>query len=220
MITFECIKYSYKTSRPKTSCLCIKSNTIFYKSKGIYKPIEEKLAGILLGCLTVTFRNLHPLKFKPWKCISIVTTDRTYDFEFLKNSDLSVFLFATRLFKNVVGDKLHTISQSKIKMLRENCEDYWIPEDPEWLKCYISYKDWHKNFIENDPDYIFSTFSNKQRKLCPENSIGETCTICLEQFTDLGSYIELPCKHMFHKDCLKSWILKKKQCPLCRKKLI
>jgi hypothetical protein len=45
----------------------------------------------------------------------------------------------------------------------------------------------------------------------------EICIFCLNS----GEMIEYPCKHRFHKSCIKHWILHYKiNCPICRKKLI
>ncbi|CAH9121831.1 unnamed protein product [Cuscuta epithymum] len=42
------------------------------------------------------------------------------------------------------------------------------------------------------------------------------CRICLEEFEvgDEGS--ELPCKHIYHKECLAPWMIKNYSCPVCR----
>jgi len=45
------------------------------------------------------------------------------------------------------------------------------------------------------------------------------CPICLEEFNDNETVIELSCKHIFHKDCIKSWFKNNHSCPTCRKKI-
>ena len=44
------------------------------------------------------------------------------------------------------------------------------------------------------------------------------CNICLEQY-ELNNNIKiLPCKHFFHKNCIKEWLCNEKiNCPICRK---
>lgn len=43
------------------------------------------------------------------------------------------------------------------------------------------------------------------------------CTICMET-AELGTEVTvLPCKHWFHHDCIKPWLLSNQTCPHCRK---
>ena len=41
------------------------------------------------------------------------------------------------------------------------------------------------------------------------------CAICLSNFQNGNRVGDLPCGHLFHKDCLKAWLQRKNQCPLC-----
>jgi hypothetical protein len=45
------------------------------------------------------------------------------------------------------------------------------------------------------------------------------CSICLMEFNEEDSVIELHCKHIYHKECFESLLsnnLSTKKCPLCR----
>ena len=42
------------------------------------------------------------------------------------------------------------------------------------------------------------------------------CVIC---FSEMESGKELPCKHVFHLNCLKRWFEQKQECPMCRLKI-
>lgn len=44
-----------------------------------------------------------------------------------------------------------------------------------------------------------------------------TCSICHEKMYEGEDYIELECKHSFHKNCLKKWLEIDNTCPICRK---
>mmetsp|Transcript_31958 Transcript_31958/g.74847 ORF Transcript_31958/g.74847 Transcript_31958/m.74847 type:complete len:269 (+) Transcript_31958:244-1050(+) len=47
-----------------------------------------------------------------------------------------------------------------------------------------------------------------------------TCSICLEAFVD-GIQLSRPrCQHIFHEACLKEWLHRATQCPLCRAAVI
>ncbi|KAI9141666.1 ring finger protein 13, partial [Paraphysoderma sedebokerense] len=50
-------------------------------------------------------------------------------------------------------------------------------------------------------------------------ALGQThaqCSICLTQY-DSNDYVRLlPCKHLFHSDCVDRWLTKEKGCcPVC-----
>ena len=55
---------------------------------------------------------------------------------------------------------------------------------------------------------------------CLENSI-DNCTICLAVMDKKNNCSILPCKHIFHMECIHSWIDADEetslQCPICRK---
>lgn len=47
--------------------------------------------------------------------------------------------------------------------------------------------------------------------------IGETCTICLEDYKHGESLTILPCRHGFHANCVNSWLTKCATfCPVCK----
>jgi len=46
----------------------------------------------------------------------------------------------------------------------------------------------------------------------------ETCTICLGDFANGEEVRKMPCKHLFHTECIDEWLKKHKRCPLCRRK--
>lgn len=49
------------------------------------------------------------------------------------------------------------------------------------------------------------------------NNYSDTCTICQEKFKENDTVSLLPCNHVFHKDCLKNWLLNYNcVCPICR----
>ena len=52
-------------------------------------------------------------------------------------------------------------------------------------------------------------------------SIREDCTacmICLEEFKKRDKILTLPCDwHYFHAKCIRPWLVKNQQCPVCRK---
>ena len=42
------------------------------------------------------------------------------------------------------------------------------------------------------------------------------CMICLENYINGDESIALPCIHIFHANCIKTWLKDNKSCPICK----
>lgn len=45
------------------------------------------------------------------------------------------------------------------------------------------------------------------------------CSICLNPVESEGTIYDIPCKHVFHENCLSKWLERQQTCPLCRAKI-
>ncbi|XP_044728976.1 E3 ubiquitin-protein ligase RNF181-like [Chrysoperla carnea] len=60
-----------------------------------------------------------------------------------------------------------------------------------------------KQVVENLPNKVIS---NKDA----------TCPVCLKSHEINDTVKELPCKHLYHPECIMPWLAKTNSCPLCR----
>lgn len=69
------------------------------------------------------------------------------------------------------------------------------------------------------------TLSPKEFSKFPCITLNETdrqyfskdCNICIESYTAGDTIVQLPCEHIFHRNCISNWLLKEKiNCPVCR----
>jgi hypothetical protein len=77
------------------------------------------------------------------------------------------------------------------------------------------------NYIYEDVKIILSEekFNNLECKSFKELNLNETkeCLICIENFKDDDDVIKIECNHIFHKNCIKSWLCEESnKCPICR----
>ncbi|XP_048129497.1 RING-H2 finger protein ATL22-like [Rhodamnia argentea] len=50
-----------------------------------------------------------------------------------------------------------------------------------------------------------------------EGDMAEPCSICLEEMNALDVEVaRMPCRHVFHYDCISRWLSTSHMCPLCR----
>jgi len=55
-----------------------------------------------------------------------------------------------------------------------------------------------------------------------EGMSSDSCAICLDDYETGSACIQLPCStgHVFHEECLHSWLRRSRYCPMCRTDLI
>ena len=53
----------------------------------------------------------------------------------------------------------------------------------------------------------------------PSHQLDEKCSVCLAKYKQGETVSALPCKHIFHDDCIQSWFRNNDSCPLCRARL-
>jgi len=57
--------------------------------------------------------------------------------------------------------------------------------------------------------------SNDYATIDSEGGVDEDCTICLEKMEE--TVVKLNnCSHMYHEGCILDWLVRKRECPLCR----
>lgn len=47
----------------------------------------------------------------------------------------------------------------------------------------------------------------------------ERCSVCLCDYEGEDEILTLPCRHVFHEDCIGSWLQESKVCPCCKQEI-
>ncbi|CAK8564460.1 unnamed protein product [Lathyrus sativus] len=64
--------------------------------------------------------------------------------------------------------------------------------------------------------YRDNASNDLKERVKEKNEDGMKCAICLEEFEAKKEVMLTPCNHMFHEDCIVTWLTSKGQCPVCR----
>jgi len=59
-------------------------------------------------------------------------------------------------------------------------------------------------------------FNKKSLKKKIITTIDKECSICLEKFKKNEECYILKCSHCYHKNCIETWLIRSKNCPMCR----
>jgi len=116
-----------------------------------------------------------------------------------------------------------------ISQLRDN-EIMWINN---YCETYAYDINIDVNWVHNNDDFSTQQYVDEKYKVKNENEIllkkleeitynkenkgdNESCSICMSEFEDGEKIKMVSCKHKFHSDCIKEWVLRNPTCPCCR----
>ncbi|KAH1031108.1 hypothetical protein J1N35_043282 [Gossypium stocksii] len=103
--------------------------------------------------------------------------------------------------------------------LPANIGDYFIGPGLEQLIQQLA---------ENDPNRYGTPPASKSAidalpsvKIAKNNLNSEfnQCAVCMDEFEEGAEAKQMPCKHLYHKDCILPWLELHNSCPVCRHEL-
>ena len=221
--------YTYLNSE-KDLFLTIVSTYI--ENKGIriqysyYNDNDEEYTGFFSNGVNYNFKDFKIINFFVYIPESFQLNPFTIKIESEKNG-INLPLLIGLIVVLVVCAATIIVVIIIINKYKENQEEAEIlrlqEERNEELKKKIERQKEIKKKIEN----LFANGGELEAKKYIkeyEQKYGNNCTICLEQFVEEQSIINLtPCHHIFHKECLHKWLcdnLEHPKCPNCNHILV
>ena len=81
------------------------------------------------------------------------------------------------------------------------------------LMCIHLFQRWSTISLFHN-DLVESNSESEPLHSVPVSSLG--CSICLSEFADSDSQKFLSCFHVFHSQCINTWLIQNPRCPICR----
>lgn len=75
--------------------------------------------------------------------------------------------------------------------------------------------------LEVEMNRVKALLQSRSRAYEKEKEVTTECVICIDEFQSKEKVTQLKCNkmHIFHMDCLLSWIRKNQICPICRQEI-
>jgi len=185
------------------------SKTVKYY-KNIWKNSSsvdiDQIRGVAYGPRTSTFNMVK--ECIPWLIVSIITPDRTYDFEFKTLHGLKRFISILLSINNEMNNtmiipQLEHIDIDKVWMQQHNNSTVLrLFKNPKW-----------NNWL-NNRNRKYRIIKSKNRVISYDDD--NCCSICMETHEDTDFVCQLICDHTFHIPCVGHWFERSFTCPLCR----
>lgn len=219
-------KYNYTNFKPHVSMLSISDNKLFYRSKNNKLKEMKGVIGIIYGTRTYTWRNEDIWKnyeVNSSLCLSAISPNRTYDFEFECLESLLTFLNLTRnitttrtdISGGLIHRNYHEYTDEYITYYHNLFNACNFPNVNIWNAFLCRYKwDAEKNepHIDNDIK-SYKELSEPIKNL----TTNQSCCICLDEWKDSDMCKILQCNHIIHNDCFLCFPSERiMKCPCCR----
>lgn len=115
---------------------------------------------------------------------------------------------------------------SPLRELRELTPGQAFDEDVFIMFTAIAHVERRNRMIFEEPDVQFTTgLSDEELRKIPTMCITKAevesqdrCTICCTNYSEGDVVNKLPCNHLYHRECVTTWLKSNGTCPNCRKK--
>ena len=223
----------FKNKKEIFDIVTIDSETLFSdyrivigKNLEILEKNEDKLSDYVKKLdddLLKKENDLNNLKSK------IQTYNKMPKNDLLKENN-KVIIKNLKITEQILEDQINNLKKEQNDLLKLylkfNQKRVFLDKENSFINS-IQNKIINKEYDNFKEIYEFILKNRKGGKYCPKLDFiypfGEDCAICLGNMTidDIcNDYIEkLSCNHIFHKDCINTWLKDKKTCPLCREKI-
>ncbi|KAF7831677.1 E3 ubiquitin-protein ligase RING1-like [Senna tora] len=125
---------------------------------------------------------------------------------------------SSRKYMNVVDNgrkKLRIMIRMILKQRLKARHNIFV-EFEEDDNYYYDHEDWFQPSVgprDSSSEKVIASLNKVEVINC--KSVKQ-CSICLEDFKGGDDVSGMPCKHVFHKDCIVQWLKESHVCPLCR----
>ena len=219
-------KYNYKNSKPRHTIVSIRDNKLFYRSRNNKLKEMIGIIGIVYGTRTYTWSNKELWEnhnINSSLCISAISPNRTYDFEFDCLDSILAFLNITNNIKSTftgisgefINKHYHKYTDEYITYYHNLFTSCNYPNINVWNSFLKEYKwDTEKNAPLIDQSIQkYKNISNNVKGL----TTNHTCCICLDEWNDSDMCKILQCNHILHTDCFECFPSERTlKCPCCR----
>ena len=127
-------------------------------------------------------------------------------------------IIVSKLFSNIFVNILdYFVPQDNISSGLLPTQNNNFEESPNMI-FFIIFLKLVASILMTYPNGVF--FEEKIKNIdCPIDQVGQSCSICIEKFTNNKKVCLTICNHYFCSECLEEWIKHTKNCPLCRTNL-
>ena len=207
---FVCIKYSYTSGIPIRRKIVVKDDAVMYKGFWTSGCIDiEKIKGIAYGPRTSTFSMVK--ECIPWLVASIITADRTYDFEFKSLRDIKKFVL---VMHTINTNHSHSMVIPQLEHI--DMDNLWMQYNAATIALKMFQNPKWNTWLNNRNRKYRIVHLNDTRDSCNDDDSCECCSVCLEKYSDNRFVCQLACGHTFHIGCISQWFQRSFTCPLCR----
>ena len=151
----------------------------------------------------------NTLRFRAWACDLLERGIERERNSILETGESDPWTEPTRL---ELKTKIYHSAESLVSVVEPSVTSTGM--DPEQTECLHQLDQKQANEVQDECTTGTTTQQDTVSMLETDND-GVLCAICYCHIEEGNRIGNIPCNHVFHVPCLKPWLKKKNQCPIC-----